>query len=63
LDEIGEMWVFANYLKNYATVQKFDNFVFSMKTLTFISQINCKMNRKYSQDIGKVRNNDYYFKY
>jgi len=34
------------------TVQKFgvghpDNFVFSMKTHTFICQINCKINRKY----------------
>jgi len=33
------------------------NLVFSMKTHTFIHQINCNMNRKYSQDIDKVRNN------
>ena len=40
-----------------------DNFVFSMKTHTFIYQMSCKMNRKYSQDIDKVRNNDFYLKY
>jgi len=38
-----------------------DNVVFSMKTLTFIYQMNYKMNIKYSQDIDKVRNNDFYF--
>ena len=31
------------------------NFMFSMKT-------HCKMNRKYSQDIDEVRNNDFYLK-
>jgi len=36
-----------------------DNLVFSMKTHTFIYQ----MKRKYSQDIDKVRNNDFYCKY
>jgi len=40
-----------------------DNFVFSMKTHTFIYQMKCKMNRKYSQDFDNVRNNDFYFKY
>ena len=40
-----------------------DNFVFSMKAHTFIYQMSCKMNRKYSQDIDKVRNNDFYLKY
>jgi len=35
-----------------------DSFVFSMKTHTFIYQLN----RKYSKDINKVRNNDFYFK-
>jgi len=30
---------------------------------TFIYQINCKMNRKYRQNIDEVRNNDFYFKY
>src|SRR4029434_7746571 len=40
-----------------------DNFVFSMKTHTFIYQMSCKMNRKYSQDIDKVRNNDFSLKY
>ena len=39
-----------------------DNFVFSMKTHTFIYQMSCKMNRKYSQDIDEVRNNDFYLK-
>ena len=33
-----------------------DNFMFSMKTHTFIHQMSCKMNRKYSQDIDEVRN-------
>jgi len=36
-----------------------DNLVFSMKTHTLIYQ----MNIKYSQDIEKVRNNDFYLKY
>jgi len=40
-----------------------DNFVFSMKTHTFIYQMSCKMNIKCSQDIDKVRNNDFYLKY
>jgi len=40
-----------------------DKFEFSMKMYTFIYQINCKNNRKYSQDIDKVRNNDCYCKY
>jgi len=40
-----------------------DNFVFSMKTPTFIYQINCKMNRKYSQDIDMVRKNYSSLKY
>jgi len=40
-----------------------ENFVFSMKTHTFIYQMSCKMYRKYSQDIDKVRNNDLYLKY
>jgi len=35
--------------------------VFSMKTHTFIYQMNCKMIIKYSQDIDTVRNNDFYF--
>jgi len=30
---------------------------------TFIHQIICKMNIKYSQDIDEVRNNDFYLKY
>jgi len=34
-----------------------------MKTHTFIYQMNCKMNIKYSQDIDKDRNNDFYLKY
>ena len=34
-----------------------DNFMFFMKTQTFIHQMSCKINRKYSQDIDKVRNN------
>jgi len=34
-----------------------DNFVLSMKTHNFIYQMNCKMNRKYTQDIDKVKNN------
>jgi len=34
-----------------------------MKTHTFIYQMNYKMNIKYSQDIDKVRNTDFYFKY
>ena len=33
-----------------------------MKTHTFIHQMSCKMNRKYSQDIEEVRNNDFYLK-
>ena len=33
-----------------------DNFMFSMKTHTFIHQMSCKINRKYSQDIEEVRN-------
>ena len=37
-----------------------DNFMFSMKT--FIHQMSCKMNRKYSQDIDEVENNDFYLK-
>jgi len=40
-----------------------ENVAFSMKTLTFIGQMNCKMNIKYSQDIDTVRNNDFYCKY
>jgi len=40
-----------------------DTVVFSMRTHTFIYQINCKMNRKYSQDIDKVKNNDFNFNY
>src|SRR4029434_2397474 len=40
-----------------------DNFVFSMKTHTFMYQMSCKMNSKYSQDIDKVRNNDFYLKF
>jgi len=40
-----------------------DNSVFSMKTLTFICQINFKMNIKFSQDIEEVINNDFYCKY
>ena len=39
-----------------------DNLMFSMKTHTFIHQMSCKMNRKYSQDIDEVRNNDFYLK-
>jgi len=35
-----------------------DNFVFSMRTHTFIYQMSCKMYRKCSQDIDKVGNND-----
>ena len=35
-----------------------DNVMFSMKSHAFIYQ----MNRKYSQDIDMVRNNDFYFK-
>jgi len=34
-----------------------------MKTLTFIYQVNWKMNIKYSQDIDNVINNDFYCKY
>lgn len=34
-----------------------------MKTHTFIDQISCKMNRKYSEDIDKIRSNDFYLKY
>jgi len=37
-----------------------ENVLFSMNTLTFIHQINFKINLKYSQDIDKVRNNDFY---
>ena len=33
--------------------------MFSMKTHTCIHQMSCKMNRKYSQDIDEVRNNDF----
>ena len=40
-----------------------DNCLFSMKTHTFVYQMSCKMNRKYSHDIDKVRNNDFYLKY
>jgi len=40
-----------------------DNLVFSMKTHTFIDQINCKMYVKYSQDIEEVINKDFYCKY
>jgi len=40
-----------------------DNLVFSMKTHTFIYQINCKINIKSSQDIDEVINNDCYCKY
>jgi len=39
-----------------------DNLIFSIKTHTFIYEMNCKMNIKYSQDIGKVKNNDFLFK-
>ena len=39
-----------------------DNFMFSMKTQTFIHQMSYKMNRKYSQDIDEVRNNYFYLK-
>ena len=39
-----------------------DNFMFSMKIHTFIHQMSRKMNRKYSQDIDEVRNNNFYFK-
>jgi len=35
-----------------------DNFVSSMKTHTFIYQMNWTFHRTYSQDIDKVRNND-----
>ena len=40
-----------------------DNFMFSMRTHTFIHQMSCKMNIKYSQDIDDVRNNYFYLKY
>ena len=35
-----------------------ENSMFSMKTHTFIHQMSCKMNRKYSPDIDEVRNNN-----
>ena len=38
-----------------------ENVMFSMKTHTFIHLMSYKINRKYSQDIDKVRNNDFYF--
>jgi len=37
-----------------------DNLVFPMKTHTFIYQMNCKIITKYSQDIHKVRHNDFF---
>jgi len=40
-----------------------ENLVFSVKTHTFIYQMNFKMNRKYSQVIDKVINKDFYLKY
>jgi len=40
-----------------------DNLVFSMKTHTFIYQMNFKINIKSSQDIDEVINNDFYCKY
>jgi len=36
---------------------------FPFKLTLFIYQMNCKMNIKYSQDIDKVINNDFYCKY
>ena len=45
------------------SVQKFGvtqtNFMFSMKSHTFIHQMSCKINRKYSQDIDEVRKNEF----
>ena len=39
-----------------------DNFMVSTRTHTFIHEMSYKMNRKYSQDIDKVRNKDFNFK-
>jgi len=47
--------------KKYTTVQKFgviQTISCLPWKLTFIDQMNWKWNRKYSQDIDKVRNND-----
>jgi len=64
-EEPGDKSRLSNdFIYIYTTVQKFgvtpNNLVFSMKTHTFIYQINCKMNIKYSQGIDKVINNDFY---
>jgi len=40
-----------------------DNLKFSMKTHTFIFQINFRIKIKYSKDIDEVINNDFYCKY
>jgi len=63
LDRVGCVWgqIYIHYRSKVWDHP--DNFVFSMKTHTFIFQMSCKMYRKYSQDIDKVRNNDLYLKY
>jgi len=52
--------------KTYTTVQKFgviQTISCPPWKLTFIYQMNWKLNRTYSQDIDKVKNNDSYLKY
>jgi len=51
----------TEYIYIYTTVQKFgviQTILCLSWKLTFIYQINWKLNRKYRQDIDKVRNND-----
>jgi len=58
--------LFGMLYLTHTAVQKFgltDNLVFSIKTHTFIYQINFKMNIKSSQDIDEVIYHDYYCKY
>jgi len=56
-------WTLKNDCVFFQRIHYRSNGVFSMKTHTFIYQMKCKMNIKYSQDIDEVRNNDFYCKY
>jgi len=54
-------YVHVVFNETYTTVQKFgviQTISCLPWKLTFIYQMNWKLNRKYSQDIDKVRNND-----
>ena len=39
-----------------------DSLIDTNEYFSFIHQMSCEMNRKYSQDIDEVRNNDFYLK-